>query len=95
MRGGGSNMNGMAAEKTVRFGEFSRDPEQPVDTTPPSIYSACLGAADLIKQYTNGHLVEISMDTHNIERGVWKKRTVAQQIEFKVKITIDVKEKVK
>jgi hypothetical protein len=40
-------------------------------------------------------MVEFSMETHNINEGNWKKKLVAQQIELKVKITVDMKEEKK
>jgi hypothetical protein len=76
-----------AAEKIVQFGDFSRA-EQPEETLVPDIYAGLVSALKLIKQHTNGHQVEVSMETHNIQGGTWKKRLVAQQIEFNVKITI-------
>jgi hypothetical protein len=48
-----------------------------------------LGAADFITQRTNGHQVEVSMETHKIFGGGWKRRLVPQQIEFNVKITVE------
>ena len=81
-----------AAEKIVQFGEFSRE-EQPEPNMAPDIYAGLVSALKLIKQHTNGHQVEVSMETHNILGGGWKKRLVAQQIEFNVKITIKEEQK--
>ena len=80
------------AEKIVKFGDFSRE-ETAQETLVPDIYAGLVSALKLIKQHTNGHQVEVSMETHNLLGGGWKKRLVAQQIEFNVKITIKEEQK--
>jgi len=65
------------------------DPEREISHAEPDVYAALVSALKLIKQHTNGHLVEVSMETHKIFSGGWKRRLVAQQIEFNVKITVE------
>ena len=61
----------------------------------PDIYAGLMAAVKEIKKSANGNLVEVSLETHNIMQGTWNKRLAAQQIELKVKITVDVKEEKK
>jgi hypothetical protein len=68
------------------------DPEREIMPCEPDIYAGLVSALKLIKQHTNGHLVEVSMETHKIFSGGWKRRLVAQQIEFNVKITVEKEE---
>lgn len=61
----------------------------------PDIYAGLMAAVKEIRKYANGHLVEVALETHNILKGTWNRRVVAQQIELKVKIMFDVKEEKK
>lgn len=66
------------------------DPEREISHDEPDLYAGLVSALKLIRQHTNGHLVEVSMETQNISEGTWKKRVVAQKIEFKVEITVNM-----
>jgi hypothetical protein len=68
------------------------DPEREILPMTQDINAALLGAYKLIKQNTNGHLVKVTMDTHDNLEGFWNKKVVSQNIEFKVVITVDIKE---
>lgn len=68
------------------------DPEMEITPVTPDINAAYLAAYKLIKQNTNGHIVEVNMGTENIYRGFWRRKVVAQRFLFKVDITVDVKE---
>jgi len=78
-----------AAEKIVKFGEFNRDHKPDATPVETDIYTGLISALKLIKQHANGSQVEVSIETHNVMEGVWKKRLIAQQIEFNVKITVN------
>jgi hypothetical protein len=71
------------------------DPEKEIGILNPDIYQGMLAAATLIKKHTNGHLVNISIDTEDVLKGFWNKYTVKQKVTFKVEITIDLREEQK
>lgn len=71
------------------------DPEREIMPCEPDIYAGLMAAVKEIRKNANGNLVEVSMETHNIMHGNWNRKVVAQQIELKVKIMVDVKEEKK
>jgi hypothetical protein len=71
------------------------DPEREITQVTPDISAAYLSAYKLIKQNTNGHIVEVEMGTENNYRGFWRRKVVSQRFTFKVEITVDVKEEKK
>lgn len=78
-----------ASEKIVKFGDYNREQHPGDASTETDIYTGLISALKVIKQHTNGNQVEVSIETHNVMEGVWKRKQIAQQIDFNVKITVN------